>query len=67
VQADGRQFQLAPLSTVIQRFDVLQLVREVVSAGVDLIVGQGMKHEGIVGIGTVPHADQDFVGHVRLL
>ena len=46
----------------IECLDVLQLVPENQVAGVDLVVGQGIEHEGIVGIGTMADSDQ-FFGH----
>ena len=41
----------------IERLDVLQFVREVQIAGVDLVVGQGVEHERVVGIGAVADVD----------
>ena len=65
VQADGRQFQLAGKGAAVERFDVDQLVLEGVAAGIDFSVGQGMKHEGVVRIGTVADADSLPLGAER--
>ena len=65
VQADGRQFQLAGKGPAVERFDIDQLVLESVAAGIDLAVGQGMKHEGIVRIGTMADADSLPLGAER--
>ena len=58
VQADGRQLQLAGEGAAVERFDIDQLVAEFVIAGVDLAVGQGVEHEGVVRIGAMADADQ---------
>ena len=63
VQADGGQLQLAREGPLVQRLDILQLVREAIRPGVDLVVRQGVKHERVVGIGAVADADQSFFGH----
>ena len=38
-----------------------KLVREAVAARVDLVVGQRVKHERVVGIRTVPDVDWDLI------
>lgn len=48
----------SPGKALVERFDIHQLVREFEVARVDLIIRQGMKHEGIIGIGAVSHANQ---------
>ena len=53
VDADGGHFEFAAQRSAVERLDVLQLVLERETARVDLVVGQGMEHEGVVGIGTV--------------
>jgi hypothetical protein len=62
VQADGGHFKLAFQRPAVQRLDVLELVLEGQAAGVDLVVGQGLEHEGVVGVGAVADADQ-LLGH----
>ena len=61
VQADGRQFQLAAEGPAVERLDIDQLVLEAVAAGVDLALGQGVEHEGVVGVGAMAHADEEAV------
>ena len=60
VQAQGRQLQLAVERPLVERFDIDQLVPEVVRPGVDLAAGQGIEHEGVVGVRAV--ADADLAG-----
>ena len=62
VQAQGRQFQLAAERPAIERFDIHQFVPELVRSGVDLAAGQGVEHEGIVGVGAM--ADADLQGSI---
>jgi hypothetical protein len=35
---------------------------ETVPSRVDLVVGQGVEHEGVIRVRAVPHADQLLVG-----
>ena len=64
VQAQGRQFQLAAERPAIERFDIDQFVPEDVRSGVDLAAGQGVEHEGIVGVGAMADADlQEGIFH----
>ena len=58
VDADRGQLQLALERAAVERLDVDQLVRELVVAGVDLVVRQGVEHEGVVRVGAVADADQ---------
>ena len=58
VKADGGQFQFAGEGPAVERFDIDQLVDEAIRPGVDLARGQGVEHEGIVGVGAVADADQ---------
>ena len=58
MQADGGQLQLAGEGAAVERFDIDQLVDELVRAGVDLAVGQRVEHERVVGIGAVADADE---------
>jgi hypothetical protein len=58
MQADGRQLQFARERPPVQRLDIHQLVHELVWPGLDLVVGQGVKHERIIGIRAMPDADQ---------
>ena len=60
MDADGGDFQLAAQGPAIERLDVLQFVLEEQVAGVDLVVGQSMKHEGIIGIGAVADGDESL-------
>ena len=57
VQAQGRQFQLAAECPAIERFDIDQFVPEEVRPGVDLAAGQGVEHEGVVGVGAMADTD----------
>ena len=61
VQADGGQFEFAALRSVIQRFDVLQGVREAIVSGRDFVVRQRMKHEGVIRVRAVSDIDRN--GH----
>ena len=49
-------FQFAAQGTPIKLLDVLQLVVKLQIAGVELVVGQGVEHERVVGIGAVTDA-----------
>ena len=60
VNAHGRQFQLALEGAAIERLDVDQFVREAIAARIDFALGQGIEHEGVVGIGTVADADEHY-------
>ena len=57
VQTDGGQLQFGRERPTVQGLDIDQFVREFVLASVDLVVGEGVKHEGIVGIGRVANVD----------
>ena len=48
----------SPRGPAIERLDVLQFVAKAQVAGVHLVVGQGVEHEGVVGIGAVADANQ---------
>ena len=43
---------------LVERLDVLELVDEPQAAGVELVVGQGIEHEGIVRVGAVSDPDR---------
>ena len=60
VQADGGDLQLALECATIERLDVLQLVAEGQVARVDLVMGQGVEHEGIVGVRAVADCNHLF-------
>ena len=62
MDADGGHFQFAAQGPAVERLDVLQLVAETQIAGVELVVGQGVEHEGVVGIGAVADGDESL-GH----
>src|SRR5262249_50912690 len=62
--------QLAAQRPAIQRLDVLQLVAEAELARVNLVVGQGVEHEGVVGVWAVADGDEACCGgrgHVPVL
>src|SRR5687768_6271536 len=64
MQADCRQFQLACEGAAVERFDVYEFVDELVRTGLDLVVGQRVKHERVVGIRAVADTNQRlFSGH----
>src|SRR5262249_39904837 len=56
--ADGGHLEFAPERPAVERLDVLQLVAEAQVAGVELVVGQGVEHEGVVGVGAVADGDE---------
>ena len=58
VDADGRDFEFALQRPAIERLDVLQFVDELQVARGDLVVRQGVEHEGVVRVRAVPDADQ---------
>ncbi len=57
VDADRRDLELSLQGTLVERFDVLELVDESKPAGVELVVREGIEHERVVGIRTVPDAN----------
>ena len=72
MDADGGQLQLRGQGPAIERLDVHQLVLEAVLAGGNLLLGQGIEHEGIVRVGAVTDADRQagivhFLGLPRLV
>src|SRR5439155_21375313 len=62
VDADGSDFKFAAEGAAVERLDVLQFVAELQLAGVELVMGEGVEHEGVVGVGAVADADQSL-GH----
>ena len=54
VNLDGRDFEVLVHSSVIQCFNVLQFVNEVVAWRRESTGGHGVKHESIIGVWTVP-------------
>ena len=62
VNAYGRELQLRLERSPIERFDIDELVRKLVVARIELVVGQGVEHERIVGIGAVPDPNQLLSG-----
>ena len=58
VDADGRDFELAAQGAAVERLDVLELMDEPQAAGVELVVRQGVEHEGVVRVGAVPDPDR---------
>ena len=58
MEADGGELQLPSQRPAIERLDVGQLMLEAVLARVDFVAGQGVEHEGVVGVGAVADADQ---------
>jgi hypothetical protein len=70
VDAEGGELELAGEGAAVERFDVHQLVRELVPARVEAVVREGVEHERVVGVGAVPDADELlFLGgnHAKLL
>ena len=63
VDAQRGELQLGPERAAVERLDVDQLVRELVLAGVDLVLRQGVEHEGVVRVGAMADADQ-FLGQL---
>ena len=63
MQADRSQLQLAFQSPAVERLDVLQFVGEAIRTGVDLVIGQRVKHECIIGIRAVPHMNRNGIWH----
>ena len=58
MDAHGRQVEVALDGPAVERLDIDQFVLEPVSAGRDLVLGQGVEHEGVVGVGAVADADE---------
>ena len=63
MDADRRDLQLSLQGALVERLDVLELVDEPEPARVELVVGQGIEHEGIVGIGAVSDPDRGGFAH----
>ena len=57
VDADRGDVQLAARGAFVQRLDVLEDVLELPAARVDLVLGERVKHERIVGIGRVAQGE----------
>ena len=66
VDGDGGDFKLAFDGALVEGLDVLEDVLEAVGAGGDFALGQGVEHEGVVGVGGVAEAEEHFV-HGRSL
>ena len=62
MDADGGDIQFPPQGPAVERFDVLQFVPELKPPRIQLVVSQGIKHEGIVGVWAVADSDELF-GH----
>src|SRR5229473_7855099 len=62
MNADRGNLELAAQSPAIQSLDILEFVKKTQLARIELIVGQRVKHEGIVRIGTMADGNQAF-GH----
>ena len=58
MQAEGGEFEFALKGSAVEGFDIYQFVLEAIAAGIDFVLGQGIEHEGVVGIGAMPHADE---------
>ena len=63
VQTDGRQFQFATKRPVVERLNILKLMCKPVRTGLNLVVGERVKHERIVGIRAVANANKSLFGH----
>ncbi len=57
---DGCNLEFSAQGPLVQTFDVLERVCEVIRSGVELVCRERVKHEGIVGIRAVRHSDFDF-------
>ena len=57
MNADSRHIQLAAQRSAVERLDILKLMPKAEIPRIELVVGQGIKHEGIVRVGTMPHGD----------
>ena len=55
---NGRDFQLGGARPAVQRLDVLQHVRDLDARNRHLARGEGIEHEGIVGVGAMADPDQ---------
>src|SRR5262249_29476380 len=58
VDADGGDLEFAAEGAAVERLDVLQFVAGLQGAGVELVVGEGVENEGVVGVGAVADGDQ---------
>jgi len=54
MNADRRNIQLASGGPLVEGLDVLQNVLELKALGGNQILGQGIEHESIIGIGRMP-------------
>src|SRR5439155_3508917 len=55
---DSRHLELARARAAVQRLDVLQHVLDLEPLRLHLAGGEGVEHEGIVGVGTVTDPEQ---------
>ena len=46
----------------VEGLDVAQSVGEAVAGDADLVGGQAIEHEGVIGVGTVGDGDIDYPG-----
>jgi hypothetical protein len=61
----GGHLQLGPQRPLVQRFDIGELVNVLKIAGVELALGEGVKHERVIRIGAV--GDTYDPGHLPAL
>ncbi len=57
MNADSRHIKLAPQRPAIESLNILKLVPKPEIARIKLVVRQGIKHKGIIRVGTMPHGD----------
>ena len=56
-----RDLELAGARAAVERFDVLEHVLDLDAAGLHLARGEGVEHEGVVGIRAVADANQHAI------
>src|SRR4051812_33437186 len=62
MNTDGRDLELAPERAAVQGLDVLELVNKVKTPCLKLRLRQGIKHEGIVRVRTMPDPNRAVGG-----
>ena len=63
VDGQRRDLEAALARPVVEGLDVAQHVLEAEAVGRDQLLGQRVEHEGVVGVGAVPEADQAVAAH----
>ena len=68
MEADGSDVEEGLIAgALVEGLDVAQGVGEAIAGDADLVGGQAIEHEGVIGVGTVGDGDIDESGRVRLL